>query len=156
MRSQSKGFGLIELLVVLSLIAILAVFAVPNFRSAIQRSQADTEVSDFQRLLNFARLEAMDRGVSVRVMPVSGTAWTGQLQAIQVSNAADSTKALRKATPIGSGATLTVPNATAIDFNNLGALLAPASSLAITYTLGSITRTVNVCLSGRIIVGGSC
>lgn len=80
MRHIAKGFSLIELLVTVSLVGILAAIAIPSFTSSIQSNKADTELSDLQRALNYARLEAINRGVTVRIAPTSGTAWTGELQ----------------------------------------------------------------------------
>jgi type IV fimbrial biogenesis protein FimU len=45
---------------------------------------------------------------------------------------------------------------TAIDFNNLGGLAAPSTAVVISYVLGAQSRTLNVCLNGRILLGGSC
>ncbi|KAA8704252.1 MULTISPECIES: GspH/FimT family pseudopilin [Pseudomonas syringae group] len=155
MRHIAKGFSLIELLVTVSLVGILAAIAIPNFTSSIQSNKADTEVSDLQRALNYARLEAINRGVTVRIAPTSGTAWTSELQVYLASDA--NKKALRTVAAMSSGAALvTAPNAAALDFNNLGGLIAPASAVIMTYTRGSTTKTVNICLTGRIVLGGSC
>ena len=155
MRHRSKGFSLIELLVTVSVVGILAAIAVPNFQSSIQNSKADSEVSDLQRALNYARMEAINRGVNTRIMPsAAGAAWNTELSVFLVS---DTTKALRIVPAMTSGATLTVPNSpAAIDFNNLGGQDAPGANLAIAYLLGTISKTVNVCLNGRIVLGGAC
>ncbi|MFA1025669.1 putative Pillin [Pseudomonas syringae pv. helianthi] len=155
MRHIAKGFSLIELLVTVSLVGILAAIAIPSFTSSIQSNKADTELSDLQRALNYARLEAINRGVAVRIAPTSGTAWTSELQVYLVSDA--NKKALRKVAAIGSGGTLVADNnATAIDFNNLGALIAPTAAVTMTYTRGSTTKTMSICLTGRIVLNGSC
>ncbi|KTB72321.1 MULTISPECIES: GspH/FimT family pseudopilin [Pseudomonas] len=155
MRHIAKGFSLIELLVTVSLVGILAAIAIPNFTSSIQSNKADTELSDLQRALNYARLEAINRGVTVRIAPTSGTAWTGELQVYLVSDA--NKKALRTVAAMSSGGTLVAdPNVAAFDFNNLGGLIAPSSLVTMTYTRGSTTKTMSICLTGRIVLSGSC
>ncbi|AAZ33608.1 general secretion pathway protein GspH [Pseudomonas amygdali pv. tabaci str. ATCC 11528] len=155
MRHIAKGFSLIELLVTVSLVGILAAIAIPSFTSSIQSNKADTELSDLQRALNYARLEAINRGVTVRIAPTSGTAWTGELQVYLVSDA--NKKALRTVAAMSSGGTLVAdPNVAAFDFNNLGGLIAPSSLVTMTYTRGSTTKTMSICLTGRIVLSGSC
>jgi type IV fimbrial biogenesis protein FimU len=156
MTQRSKGFTLVELLITVSLVGILAVIAIPSFNSSIQSSKADTEVSDLQRALNFARLEAINRGVSIQVRPdVDGAGWNTALKVVPSSNVTGA--ALRVTAPMSSGAALTVPNVNLIEFNNLGGLSAPATAVAMTYTLGTtITKTVYVCLNGRIVSSGNC
>jgi type IV fimbrial biogenesis protein FimU len=93
----------------------------------------------------------------VRIAPTSGTAWTNELQVYLVSDTQATPTALRKVAAMSSGATLVADNnATAIDFNNLGALIAPAAAVTMTYTRGTISKTIKVCLTGRITLGGGC
>ncbi|RMQ41296.1 Pillin [Pseudomonas cichorii] len=156
MRYMSKGFSLIELLVTVSLIGVVAAIAVPSFTSTIQNNKVDTELNDLQRALNYARLEAINRGVTVRIAPTSGTAWNTELRVYLASDTGSSPTVLRTVSAMSSGGTLTATDVTGIEFNNLGGLATPASAVAMTYTRGSVTKTMNICLTGRIILGGSC
>lgn len=162
MRYMSKGFSLVELLVTVSVVAIVAAIAVPNFTSSIQSNKADTELNDLQRALNYARLEAINRGVTMRIAPTSGTDWKTELQVYLASDTGSSPTAFRKVAAMSSGATLTAVNATTsagvsgLEFNNLGGLVTPASAVTMTYTRGSISKTMNICLTGRIVLSGSC
>jgi type IV fimbrial biogenesis protein FimU len=156
MTRRAKGFTLIELLITVTLVGILAAIAVPNFSSIIQKSKADSEVSDLQRALNFARLEAINRGVNMSVLPTSGTAWTTELKVVLSS---DTTTAIRIVAAMSSGATVTMATAggvsvSSLQFNNLGGLSAPADAVVMTYTLGSNVRTVTIGLNGRIALSG--
>lgn len=154
MDRGTKGFTLIELLVALAIFLILITMAVPAFTSSVQRTKADTEVGDLRRALSYARLEAIDRGITTQVLPKGG-AWTGELTVSDISSSP--ANVLRVVPAMSSGASLAVTSGvTAISFNNLGGLAAPATAVAITYVLGAQSRTLNVCLNGRILLGGNC
>ncbi|KIF56964.1 MULTISPECIES: GspH/FimT family pseudopilin [Pseudomonas] len=156
MDHRTKGFTLIELLVAVAVFVILITMAVPAFTRSVQGSKADTEVGDLQRALNYARLEAINRGVTTRLRPsAGGSVWTGELSVYDSTGTP--ANVLRVVPAMSSGATLTLPSGvTALDFNNLGGLAAPSTAVAISYTLGTQSRTLNVCLNGRIQLGGSC
>ncbi len=156
MNHRTKGFTLIELLVTLAVMAILATLAVPAFNRSIQNAKADTEISDLQRGLNYARLEAIDRGITTRIRPTAGgSVWTGELTVYDSTGTP--ANVLRVVPAMSSGATLTLPSGVnSIDFNNLGGLAAPAAAVSISYVLGAQSRTLSVCLNGRIVLGGSC
>jgi len=156
MDHRTKGFTLIELLVALAVFVILITLAVPSFTRSVQGSRADTEVGDLQRALNYARLEAIDRGITTRLRPsAGGSVWTGELSVYDSTGTP--ANVLRVVPAMSSGATLTLPSGvTALHFNNLGGLAAPPTAVVISYTLGTQSRTLNVCLNGRIQLGGSC
>ena len=156
MDHRTKGFTLIELLVALAVFVILITMAVPAFTRTVQGSKADTEVGDLQRALNYARLEAINRGVTTRLRPsAGGTVWTGELSVYDSTGTP--ANVLRVVPAMSSGATLTLPSGvTALDFNNLGGLAAPSTAVVISYVLGTQSRTLNVCLNGRIQLGGNC
>ena len=156
MDHRTKGFTLIELLVAIAIFLVLITLAVPAFTRSTQISRADTEVGDLQRGLNFARLEAINRGVTTRVRPTAdGGAWTGELSVYDGTGTP--ANVLRVVPAMSSGATLTLTSGvTAIDFNNLGGLSSSSTAVVISYVLGAQSRTLNVCLNGRILLGGSC
>ncbi|WP_016773131.1 GspH/FimT family pseudopilin [Pseudomonas sp. R62] len=156
MDLRTKGFTLVELLVAIAVFLILITLAVPAFTRTIQSSRADTEVGDLQRAINFARLEAINRGVTTRLRPTAGgSVWTGELAVYDSTG--NPANVLRVVPAMSSGATLTLPSGvTALDFNNLGGLAAPSTAVVIGYTLGTQSRTLNVCLNGRIQLSGNC
>ena len=156
MDHRTKGFTLIELLVAVAVFVILITMAVPAFTRSVQGSKADTEVGDLQRALNYTRLEAINRGITTRLRPsAGGSVWTGELSVYDSTGTP--ANVLRVVPAMSSGATLTLPSGvTALDFNNLGGLAAPSTAVAISYVLGTQSRTLNVCLNGRIQLGGSC
>lgn len=156
MDHRTKGFTLIELLVALAVFLILITMAVPAFTRSVQSTKADTEMGDLQRALNFARLEAIDRGITTRLRPTeTGKVWTGELAVYDTS--VNPPIVLRVVPAMSSGATLTLTSGVApIDFNNMGGLSAASTPVVISYVSGAQSRTLNVCLNGRILLGGSC
>ncbi|GAB7528830.1 GspH/FimT family pseudopilin [Pseudomonas sp. 3A(2025)] len=153
MRDRAKGFSLVELLITVSVVGILAAIAMPSFTQTVQGNRADTEVGDLQHALNYARLEAINRGVTMRIAPVSGSDWTTELK---VTRSSDTDTVLRTVAAMASGAAVGTGNVAAIEFNNLGGMVTPSAAVTMTYTRGSLTRTLYVCLTGRIMLTGSC
>ena len=77
MRHQS-GFTLIELVVTISVAAILMALAVPSFRSTIQNNRVTGQANEFVTSLTLARSEAIKRGRNATVCISSdGTSCTG-------------------------------------------------------------------------------
>ncbi|WP_160108375.1 GspH/FimT family pseudopilin [Pseudomonas izuensis] len=156
MDHRTKGFTLIELLIAIAVFLVLIMLGVPAFTRSTQATRADTEIGDLQHGLNFARLEAIDRGVTTRVRPTAGgSLWTGELSVYDGTGTP--ANVLRVIPAMSNGATLTLTSGvTAIDFNSLGGLSSSSTALVISYVSGTQSRTLNVCLNGRILLGGSC
>jgi len=69
------GFGLIELIVAISIVAILTAAAIPSFRELGRRMTVTEHTNDMVAALNMARAEAVKRGVIVAVVG-TGSNWT--------------------------------------------------------------------------------
>ncbi|AVU77907.1 MULTISPECIES: GspH/FimT family pseudopilin [Pseudomonas] len=156
MDLRTKGFTLIEVLVALGVLLLLITLAVPALTGSVQGTKADTDIGDLRRALNFARMTAIDRGVTTRIRPtVQGSVWSSELTVYDSTGAEPNV--LRVVPAMSSGATLTLTSdVTSIDFNNLGGLSAPATPVTFNYVRGAQSRTLSVCLNGRIVLGGSC
>jgi len=66
-KNSSKGFTLIELIVTLTVGAILFAVAIPAYKSTMTRNRIETLMSELTRSLNIARSEAIKRGTTVTV-----------------------------------------------------------------------------------------
>lgn len=73
-RLMSNGFTLMELLVAISIAAILMGIALPSFVETIRSNRLTTQSNDFVTALNFARTESVRRG-KVVVMRKTGNNW---------------------------------------------------------------------------------
>ena len=79
---EISGFTMIEMMITLAVAGVLALLAAPAMTTLIQTQQARTAASELHGALNFARSEALKRGVSIEVVPVSGdwkNGWRVQL-----------------------------------------------------------------------------
>ncbi len=63
--TRNRGFTLVEMIVVLSIIGIAVVIAIPSFVGFIQNNRLATTANDFVSALNLARSEAITRGITV-------------------------------------------------------------------------------------------
>jgi type IV fimbrial biogenesis protein FimT len=64
---RPHGFTLIELIVTISIMAVLAAIAFPSFSYSLRNNRIGTQTNDFLSALNYARNEAVSRsrGVSI-------------------------------------------------------------------------------------------
>ena len=62
---KSRGVTIVEILTTLTIVAILAVIAVPSFNGTIQRARTQSEANSLVNDIQFARSEAMKRGMPV-------------------------------------------------------------------------------------------
>lgn len=68
---------MVELMVALTIAAILLMIAVPGFRSLIQNQRMTTTVNEVFMAINLTRSEAIQRGTRVDLVPAGdGTDWT--------------------------------------------------------------------------------
>ncbi len=83
MKQQiTRGFTLIELMIAVSILAVVMLLAIPDFNSMIRNNSIASMNNTLLSALNFARSEAIKRGVSVSVCATQdanfsacGSAW---------------------------------------------------------------------------------
>lgn len=66
-RMNQRGFSLVELLVTISLLAIILGLAVPSFNALMERTRITGSAYDMRRVLSIARSEAIKRSSQVRI-----------------------------------------------------------------------------------------
>ena len=71
---RQRGFTLIELMMTLSVAAILTSVAVPSFSDMIKRNRVTTQQNDLLGDIMLARMEAIKRGRSVSICSANTTA----------------------------------------------------------------------------------
>ncbi|HEX8011779.1 MAG TPA: GspH/FimT family pseudopilin [Casimicrobiaceae bacterium] len=73
-RRRAEGFTLVELLVTVSIVAVLVTLAAPSLTTLSLSQQVRASAGDLQTTLFFARNEAITRAADVSVVP-SGDDW---------------------------------------------------------------------------------
>ena len=74
--SFSAGFTIVELLVTVSIVAILAALAGPSIDQLARRTKLDADTERFQSAMAYARSEAIKRSTTVSIVP-SGSGYAG-------------------------------------------------------------------------------
>ncbi len=150
--TSHRGFTLIEMMVTITVFMILAMIAVPSFRNASLSSQLRSSANDFIASANFARSEAIKRGIPV-TMCVSTDGATcaagGWEQGWIVSSG---TTVLQHESAAPSGFKMSaVGNLATVSFQPIGVGATPATLTVCraTPSVGSQERVVTLDATGR-------
>lgn len=151
-RPGDRGFTLVELLIVLVLGSILALYAVPSLQQTIQKNRLDTASNQFVAMLYLARSEAVKQGTKITVTSMPTTNGVNWSQGWQLCcNPAGG--------PIQNGGTLANPvtnygNSASVSFDSQGRLASP-NTVPVNFIFcangnPASSSGVTIALSGRV------
>jgi len=120
-NNKSLGFSIIELLIGMTIMAVVIAIGMPSYSAWIQNTRIRTAAESIQNGLQVARAEAVKRNVSVQFVLSDGAAW---LVGCETVNSA--CPAIIQSRSAGEGSsgdiTLATDAAFTVVFNNLGAV----------------------------------
>ena len=153
-RANARGFTMVELLTVMSILVIILGVMAPSFSEFLAAQQAKGLSYDLTGDLMLARNEALKRNASVTISPaVAG--WAQGWSVVSVSGGVPESLSTRN--PAAQSVTITCAPATiTFDFN--GRVSSPAATtVRITISSQSSSRCVQLDPSGRArAVHGAC
>ena len=75
-RLPQRGFTLVELLVIMTILAVMLGLAVPSFRNFIASQRVKSAAYELSTSMLLARSEAIKRNTSVTIAPATASDWT--------------------------------------------------------------------------------
>ena len=148
-KKRTKGFTLMELMITLAIAAILMGMGMPSYYRFAKRQTITNETNNMISDLHFARLHAINNGVTVKVTSNNGVNWQGGWT---ITNAATTTVLLQKQA-IPGGVTM-VGNVGVIEFTSIGGLPITGPPVTITVAHTDVAAqsnvNINVALSGSV------
>ena len=148
---HQKGFNLIELMIGITIMAILASIAVPSFRTMMANTQIRNAAESIANGLQKARAEAVARNTNVTFVLGVNSSWT-----VNVVNTAALVES-RSSNDGSKDVTLTVVpvGASTITFNNFGGVVANADASATLTQINFTATTASKNLQVSVGAGGN-
>lgn len=139
-QNAAHGFTLIELMVSISVLAILLGVAVPSFSSFTASQRIRAASTQLRTDLVLARSEALKRNQNVTIRRRLTAGWqSGWIVAVEGSG-----EELRVRNDVGNGISMSAPEA--ITFNASGRVASPAGSIQIDLTATAASANAQRCL----------
>lgn len=156
-----NGFTLIELMVTVSVAAILLAIAVPSLNTVYETSRGTTAISNIENSVAFARNQAISFGRKVTICPGTGTSCSGNwingylifIDDDGDKKADNGTSVLKKEQSLNTKDFITVSVTGPITFNTDG-MLASVSAISIHYCpakkSSEYSKGISISPSGKI------
>jgi prepilin-type N-terminal cleavage/methylation domain-containing protein len=154
----TRGFTLIEAMVVVAVIAVFTTVAAPSFGFLIARHRTKSVASDMHLTLVKARSEALKRSSNVRVAPNNSSAWQQGWRILDESSAGCSTATPCVLDSIPQAAGVTIASAPAdVTYQSSGRIRGGTAPSFLVTSSGnaSVQRCVSAATSGRPYIKGS-
>jgi type IV fimbrial biogenesis protein FimT len=144
----AAGFTLIELMVTVSVLAVIVAMAVPSFRAILESQRMRAAAFDLMADLTLARSEALKRGAlpnPVTLRPTSGDAdhWESGWSVMV------GTEVVSRKNPVGAGVTFTGPAMVTFDRNGRVSSTAAVARFALADSSNTRKRCISLDPSGR-------
>lgn len=132
------GFTLVEVMIVISLLAILSAFAIPSFEGSMVRSKLRKTTDLISEMISMSQSEALRRNIKTYLTVLPGDICIGSAPA----------QCDIRREPLISGINLTAPNLVLSPF--YGAPSPAPATFTVSYS--GVTHTVNINRMGIIII----
>lgn len=76
-RPRSRGFTLIELMVTVTILAIMMGIGIPSFRTFLANQRIKSASTELMASVLISRSEAIKRNATVNLTPLNSTTWAG-------------------------------------------------------------------------------
>ena len=163
LRSHLKGFGLIEMMIVVSIIGITAAFGIPAFSEWIADTKTRTMAEVLQNSIRLAQTEALRRGRQVQFFLTTATPakavakdTTGKnwgIQTMLLTNSGTADEFVQGGSMAGNNPYISINASSAsIQFNSIGRLSGHSQPVTIqlSNSKGSRALNITVSLSGAV------
>lgn len=148
----SRGFTLVEVLVVVAIAVILTAMAIPSFSTATQNSRMTSESNSLLGAMSYTRTEAIRRGNNVLFGRRNGTNWNGGFVAwidADNDNTWDTGEEIRLWEPLHSSMSLSSGNARTFFIFNAAGLVNQSDTLTLCDNRsGEKGRSLTLLISG--------
>jgi type IV fimbrial biogenesis protein FimT len=152
-KKTMRGFGLIELLITISLLGILTTLAVDNFGAWIQDTKTRSVAESLQNGIRLAQTEAIKSSQST-TFTLTGRNWViALIPRASTSTTISSTTTIHNGgIPDANFVNIDAANNTSLNFNSMGRLVSPTTNVnyIITNTRGNRRMQVSVNMAGKV------